>query len=79
MTSDAQPGATSQESRVILMDTTESRPTFFSRKIGRNFASPTGGWTTDRKDATAMTQGEADALMAGALQHSAPAIKVMPA
>lgn len=79
MTSDAKPGATPQESRVILMNAAEARPLFFSKKIGRNFASPMGGWTMDRRDATAMPAAEADQLLAGALQHEAPSIQKVPA
>ena len=52
-------------------------PLFFSRKIGRDFGQPNGGWTGERDLATVMTIQEADQLLESGLANDAPFCKVV--
>lgn len=51
---------------------------FFSVKVGRDFAQPSGGWTSDRSQATVMTEAEAKTRLDAGLASHAPFCKVVP-
>jgi hypothetical protein len=51
--------------------------TYFSFKVGLDFASPAGGWTIERADATALTEAAARELLDGPLAHRAPFCQVV--
>jgi hypothetical protein len=56
-----------------------ARPMYYSQKIGRDYGSPTGGWTEERDKATAMEEADAEALLAGPHAMVAPFCKVVDA
>ena len=66
MTEEAQPGHTDTSGRIIE-SLSGPQPQYFSEKIGRDYGSPSGGWTPDRTQATVMTQEKAQHLLEGAL------------
>lgn len=72
------PGHTAQSGRIIEM-TNSVQPMFFSEKLGRDYGSPTGGWTEHRGQATVMDEAKALALMDGALSQTAHSCRVVPA
>lgn len=72
------PHAPTDQSGHVIERTDEGLQCFFSEKIGRDFGSPTGGWTQDRKEATVMTITKAESLLTHGLQHVAPYCKVVP-
>lgn len=72
----ASTGHTAQSGRIIE-DTNSPQPQFFSEKIGRDYGSPTGGWTEHRDQATVMDEAKANALLAGALANVAPYCRVV--
>lgn len=55
----------------------DSPPTYFSAKVGLDFASPAGGWTMDRSAATVVDTKEAKELLDGPLAHMAPFCQVV--
>lgn len=72
-------GTTDSTSPVIIERIDGAQALFFSRKVGRDFGQPTGGWSTDRSVATRMPPGEADDLLEGVLAPMATSCKVVPA
>lgn len=74
---DTQAPANTAQSGRIIEDTASPQPQFFSEKIGRDFGSPTGGWTVHRDQATVMDEAKATALLAGALATVAPYCRVV--
>ena len=69
-------GHTAQNGRIIEL-TNSAQPQFFCEKIGRDYGSPTGGWTQERDKATVMPEARAQALMDGALHSVAPFCRVV--
>ena len=55
----------------------EGQPVYFSEKIGRDYAQPNGGWTTDKSVATVMTEAEANDRLEKGLAPRAPFCKVV--
>jgi hypothetical protein len=62
----------------IIERSGDAMPSYFSRKIGRDFGQPNGGWTAERDKATVMSEHEAQQLLDSALAHVAPFCKVVP-
>lgn len=54
-------------------------PSYFSAQLGRDFGSPSGGWTSDRAQATNLCRTEADELLETSLLSMAPFCKVVAA
>jgi hypothetical protein len=71
------PGHTAQSGRVIIERADSARPMYFSQKIGRDYASPAGGWTEHQNEATVMDRAKAEKMLEGALMLSAPYCKVV--
>jgi hypothetical protein len=62
----------------IIERSGDAQPTYLSEKIGRDFGSPYGGWTTDREQATVYELADAMELMERPLANIAPFCKVVP-
>ncbi len=62
----------------IIERSGDAQPSYLSEKIGRDFAAPFGGWTTERDKATVYMPEAAEAVLAGPLAHVAPFCKVVP-
>jgi hypothetical protein len=63
---------------VLIERTDEVPPMFFSLKVGRDYASPSGGWTSDRLAATVFnTADTANAFIERQLAPQAPFCKVV--
>lgn len=62
----------------IIERSGDAQPTYLSEKIGRDFGSPYGGWTTDREQATVYVMQDALELMERPLANMAPFCKVVP-
>jgi hypothetical protein len=71
---------TPEANRGHVIEMTGSAQTqYLSEKIGRNFGSPYGGWTTDINEATVYeTAEQACALFEKPLAGVAPFCKVVP-
>ncbi len=62
----------------VIERTDEVPPMFFRLKVGRDHAQPSGGWTSDRSQATIMTTHQAELRLETALASYAPFCKVVP-
>lgn len=62
----------------VIERTDEVPPMYFSLKVGRDHAQPSGGWTQDRSQATIMTKEQAEIRLDGGLSSFAPFCKVVP-
>lgn len=63
-----------------LIELTNSmQPMFYSQKVGRDYGSPSGGWTAERDQATRMEEADAEALLEGAQAMVAPFCRVVDA
>lgn len=61
----------------LIEQFTGTVPTFFSAQIGRDYASPLCGWTSERDQATVYaSQEEAEAAL-GRMTHMLPFCKVV--
>jgi hypothetical protein len=74
------PNAHNDQPGHIIERSGDATPSYFSRKIGRDFGQPHGGWTSEREQATIFeTTQETDELLESALAHVAPFCRVVPA
>jgi hypothetical protein len=62
----------------IIERVDNGQPLFYSATVGRNFGSPYNGWVSERDQATALTQEEAERMLKAGLAHVAPFCKVVP-
>jgi tetrahydromethanopterin S-methyltransferase subunit G len=68
--------AEAERDHVIEM-TGSAQTQYLSEKIGRDFGSPYGGWTTDIEKATLYTKAEGDTLLECVMHGVAPFCKVV--
>lgn len=73
------PNARNDQPGHIIERSGDAVPSYFSRKIGRDFGQPNGGWTSERDKATVFeSENEAQELLDHGLAHVAPFCKVVP-
>lgn len=72
-------GSTDTTSPVIIERIDSAQPSFFSRKLGRDFGQPNGAWTPDRAQATRMPGKEAADVLEGMLPHESMMCKAVRA